>query len=71
MKPYRLIAGFFAILALIICIVAPLRVFLGMPTEDYDRNFEIYLTWFNWATLLWFISAPVWMVPEIFQKEQE
>ncbi len=71
MNPIRIVAGIIAVIALLICIWAPFRVFFGLPTDDYQRNFEIYLTWFNWATLLWFISAPIWMVPEIFRKEKK
>jgi len=68
MKGARLIAAIFAILALLICIIDPLWVFLSKP-EDYAANFERYKTIFNWATLLWFVSSPLWMVPELFQKE--
>ena len=71
MSPARKVAAVVAVLALAICLVAPVRVFLGQPTDDYARNFAIYKTWFNWATLLWFVSAPVWMVPEIFRRRHE
>ena len=67
----RAIAVVVAILAMVGCIVAPIRVFLGGPTQDYQQNFEIYRTWFNWATLIWFISAPLWIVPELFGLKKD
>ena len=71
MNKVRAVAALAAILAIIICLAAPIRVLLGGPTEDYQSNFEIYMAWFNWATLLWFVSAPIWMVPEMFRRKRE
>lgn len=70
MKGPRLIAAIFAIIALLICIIAPLCVFMGDPA-NYEQNFATYKTVFGWNTLLWFISAPFWLVPEVFQKEED
>ncbi len=70
MNQTRLIAALLAIVALLICVAAPLYVFL-MGMENYEANFAGYKVWFNWATLLWFISAPFWMIPEFFQKQKE
>ncbi len=70
MNQYRLFAAFVATIALLICIMAPILVLIG-DSANYEQNFRQYKTWFNWATLAWFLSAPFWLVPEIFQKNIE
>lgn len=64
----RKIAAALAVLALLICIAAPVRLFLGEPTGDYDNDFEIFRSWFNAASLLWFLSAPFWLIPDLLGK---
>jgi len=66
-KVYR----FLAILSLFICVAAPLRMFFGLPTHNYQRDFEIYRSWLNGATLMWFLTAPVWLIPKLFHPKSE
>lgn len=61
-NPIRFFSGVFAVLGLLICLVAPLRVFFGFPSGFYHQDFQIYQIWFNWGTLLWFMMAPIWML---------
>lgn len=68
MNPLRLLCGLAALLALAICVIAPLRVLLGSPSGDYAQDFEVFKQWFNGATILWFIAAPYWMAPDLFTK---
>lgn len=68
MSTPRIVAAVLAIIALLVCLIAPLSVLFSDPA-NYEENFRDYLTMFNWATILWFISAPFWLVPEIFQKK--
>jgi len=60
----------FAILSLIACILVPLKAFFSSPA-DYQANFELYKTWFNAATLIWFFTAPVWLIPALFRRESD
>lgn len=65
----RIVCGILATIAILICIASPLRVFFGSPTGVYEQDFATFKTIFNWATLLWFLSAPYWMVPELFSSK--
>ncbi|MBN2326389.1 MAG: hypothetical protein JXR73_04480 [Candidatus Omnitrophica bacterium] len=60
-NPIRFFSGVFAVLGLLICLVASLRVFFGFPSGFYLQDFAIYKIWLNWGTLLWFMMTPVWM----------
>lgn len=54
-----------AMLALLVCVVAPVLCFahyIDKPT---------YLTWLNWATLLWFLTSPFWFTPGLFGRKFE
>ncbi len=64
----RKIAASLAVLALLLCLAAPIRLFLGEPTGDHDTDFAIFRTWFNIASLLWFLSAPFWLIPDLLGK---
>lgn len=65
----RTLCGALASIAIIICIISPIRVFLGSPTGDYEQDFATFKSIFNWATLLWFLSAPYWMAPDLFYSK--
>jgi len=54
-----------ALLALAVCISVPIVAYLG------KFSFAQYLRWFNLASLLWFLTAPFWIVPRLFGKEWE
>ncbi len=62
----RAVCGSVAVAAILVCIISPLRVFFGMPSGDYEQDFSSFKTLFNGATLLWFLSAPYWMAPDLF-----
>ena len=69
MKALRKIAAILALCALAVCLIAPLRVFLGKPEGLYASDFETFLKWFNAATIVWFVCAPLWLVPEAFGRK--
>jgi hypothetical protein len=50
-----------------------LAVCAGVPIAAYmDKiSFAQYLRWFNLASLLWFLTAPLWIVPGLFGKKWE
>jgi hypothetical protein len=52
-----------AILSLIAGLVFSVLVFTGTMTMDQ------YQTAFNVISLLWFLTAPLWLVPELFGKK--
>jgi hypothetical protein len=52
-----------AIAALGICIESALPVLL------WGASFDSYLVLFNVLTLVWFITAPIWLVPELFGEK--
>ena len=54
-----------ALLALAVCVSVPIVVCVG------KLSFSEYLRWFNLASLLWFLTAPLWIVPRLFGKEWE
>ena len=58
---------YLAIFSLFACVLIPFKAFFSSPA-DYPRNFELYRTWFNTATLIWFFTAPVWLIPQLFQR---
>ncbi|MFB3788084.1 MAG: hypothetical protein ACE15F_17125 [bacterium] len=69
MNTGRIACAVISILALLVCLITPLRAFWGSPTGDYQQDFSIYKTWFNWATLVWFLAAPYWMIPDFFKPD--
>ncbi|HOJ59636.1 MAG TPA: hypothetical protein PK878_05070 [bacterium] len=65
----RIICAVIAILALLVCLGSSLRVFWGSPTGDYQQDFSIFKTWFTWGTVVWFLSAPYWLIPDFFKSD--
>ena len=74
MSTTRLVAAFVAMLSLAICLGASIWVFAGTAPEGadyeawYNQRLATYKTWFQWATLAWFLSGPLWITPEAFRK---
>ena len=68
MKALRTIAAIVALGALAVCLAAPLRVLLGEPAGVYADDFNTYVGWFNGATIVWFVSAPLWLIPELLGR---
>ena len=56
---------FLALAALVVCAGAPIAAYAG------KISFAQYLRWFNFASLLWFLTAPLWIVPHLFGKKWE
>ena len=62
MKIFALIVS---IISLFACILIPFLSFFNVV------SFETYLRWFNIASLFWFLSAPIWLIPNLFKKTAE
>jgi cytosine permease len=60
LSPLTWAAGGMAFVALVCCLVLPLRVFLA-GTEEYEANLSSYKTWLLVATLVYFVSATYWV----------
>lgn len=54
-----------ALVALAVCVVVPIMAYVG------KISFAQYIRWFNIASLLWFLTSPLWIVPRLFGKEWE
>ncbi len=54
-----------ALVALVVCIAVPIAAYAG------KFSFGEYVRWFNLASLVWFLTAPLWIVPRLFGKEWE
>lgn len=67
-NPIRFFCGVFAILGLILCIAAALRLNAGFPSGVYPRDLAVYKLWINWGTLLWFMMAPISAFSDFFHK---
>jgi len=61
----KIIAVIISIISLGACITIPFISFFGVI------DFGTYLLWFNIASLLWFISAPIWLTPGLFKGSAE
>ena len=61
MRILRPLAAAISIAALAVCLIAPLRVLLGEPSGEPEADFAAYLRWFNGASLVWFLAAPLWL----------
>ncbi len=59
----KIIAVIVSIISLSICIITPFLTFFSYI------SFATYLLWFNVASLFWILSAPRWMVPELFKSK--
>jgi hypothetical protein len=70
MKALRTIAAILALGALAVCLIAPLRVFLGKPAGVYASDFDAFVKWFNIATIVWFVCAPLWLIPDVFSRKK-
>jgi len=61
LSPAAWIAGAVALLALIMCVILPLRVFIGGAVpETYETNLANYKGQLLIATIIYFIAATVW-----------
>jgi len=60
----KILSIIISVIALGICAVTPFLTFLSYI------SFETYLLWFNVASLFWILSAPLWMVPELFRLKK-
>lgn len=63
MKARQMIINFasiLAILSLLVCLLSGILAFMGA------LEFEKYKMFFNLASLVWFLSAPFWLVPQLF-----
>jgi hypothetical protein len=54
-----------ALVALAVCVAVPIAAYVG------KFSFAQYVRWFNLASLLWFLTAPLWIVPRLFGKKWE
>jgi hypothetical protein len=52
----RILFSVIGIISLAVCVTTPILSFVG------KISFDGYLLWFNIATLVWFITAPFWMI---------
>jgi len=59
------VCAMLAIVSLIGCIVFPVLCF----GHYIDKH--AYITWLDWATVLWFLTAPFWFTPGLFGKKFE
>ena len=50
--------------ALLAALIASLLVFTG------DMAMDSYIIVINTVSIIWFVTAPVWMVPELFGRKK-
>ena len=69
MKAFRLVCAVISLASLAACLWFSWTVF----ANDTGKGpaFDNYLTKLGIASLVWFVTAPFWMTPELFRKSDK